>query len=89
MVENRPLQNVLTHATLILGIVIVSFPIYIAFVASTHKGYLLFRIINIDGFVKSHLNKLQPQTVRDTVQRINRLKWQQYFFSFLRDNQYY
>ncbi len=37
MVENRPLQNVLTHGMLVLGIVIVIFPIYIAFVASTHE----------------------------------------------------
>ena len=37
MVENRPLQNIITHGTLILGIIVVIFPIYIAFVASTHK----------------------------------------------------
>jgi sn-glycerol 3-phosphate transport system permease protein len=37
MVENRPLQNIMTHGILILGIVVVIFPIYIAFVASTHK----------------------------------------------------
>jgi sn-glycerol 3-phosphate transport system permease protein len=38
MVENRPLQNVITHGILILGIVAVIFPIYIAFVASTHRA---------------------------------------------------
>ena len=38
MVENRPTLNVLTHVTLLTGIVIVSFPIYIAFVASTHEA---------------------------------------------------
>ncbi len=37
MVENRPIQNVMTHGILILGIVVVIFPIYIAFVASTHR----------------------------------------------------
>lgn len=37
MVENRPLQNVMTHGSLILGIVVIIFPIYIAFVASTHR----------------------------------------------------
>jgi sn-glycerol 3-phosphate transport system permease protein len=36
MVENRPLQKVITHGILILAIIIVIFPIYIAFVASTH-----------------------------------------------------
>ena len=38
MVEKRPLQNVITHGILILGIVVVIFPIYITFVASTHKA---------------------------------------------------
>jgi len=37
MVENRPLQSVMTHGILILGIVVFIFPIYIAFVASTHR----------------------------------------------------
>jgi sn-glycerol 3-phosphate transport system permease protein len=38
MVEKRPLQNIITHGILVLGIVVVIFPIYIAFVASTHKA---------------------------------------------------
>lgn len=37
MVENRPFYTALTHIVLILGLVIVLFPIYIAFVASTHE----------------------------------------------------
>ena len=36
MIENRPLLTFLTHALIILGLVIIVFPIYIAFVASTH-----------------------------------------------------
>lgn len=36
MVENRPLLNILTHAVLILGVAIVAFPVYVAFIASTH-----------------------------------------------------
>jgi sn-glycerol 3-phosphate transport system permease protein len=36
MVENRPLLTFLTHAFILLGLVIIVFPIYIAFVASTH-----------------------------------------------------
>jgi sn-glycerol 3-phosphate transport system permease protein len=35
MVENRPWLNVLAHAVLIVGIVIVAFPLYVTFVAST------------------------------------------------------
>jgi len=38
MVENRPFMTVLTHAMLFLAIIIVLFPIYIAFVASTHEA---------------------------------------------------
>ena len=37
MVENRPLLAMFTHLLLIIGIVIVVFPIYIALVASTHE----------------------------------------------------
>ena len=36
MVENRPFLTFMTHAIIILGLVIIVFPIYIAFVASTH-----------------------------------------------------
>jgi len=35
MVENRPLLNFLAHAVLILGAVVIAFPLYVAFVAST------------------------------------------------------
>ncbi|HDR15883.1 MAG TPA: sn-glycerol-3-phosphate ABC transporter permease UgpE [Desulfobacteraceae bacterium] len=36
MVQRRPWLTFMTHATLVLGILVVGFPIYIAFVASTH-----------------------------------------------------
>ena len=35
MVENRPLLNFFAHAVLILGAVVIAFPLYVAFVAST------------------------------------------------------
>ena len=38
MVENRPLLVLLTHGVLILGLFLISFPIYVAFVASTHPA---------------------------------------------------
>ena len=37
MVENRPWLTFLTHVVLILGMVIIAFPIYVTFVASTHS----------------------------------------------------
>ncbi len=36
MVERRPLLTVLTHVVLILGVLVVAFPLYLTFVASTH-----------------------------------------------------
>ncbi|MDB5587477.1 sn-glycerol 3-phosphate transport system permease protein [Devosia sp. UYZn731] len=36
MVENRPLLNFLSHLLLILGVAVVVFPVYVAFIASTH-----------------------------------------------------
>ncbi len=36
MIENRPLLVYFTHGVLLLALIIISFPIYIAFVASTH-----------------------------------------------------
>jgi len=38
MVENRPIYTALTHIVMILGLAIFLFPIYIAFVASTHEA---------------------------------------------------
>ena len=38
MVENRPIGRMVTHASLIIGVLIILFPIYIAFVASTHQA---------------------------------------------------
>jgi sn-glycerol 3-phosphate transport system permease protein len=35
MIENRPLLTLLSHAILILGVVMVGFPLYVTFVAST------------------------------------------------------
>ena len=36
MIENRPLLNIVTHIVMILGVLLVMLPVYIAFVASTH-----------------------------------------------------
>ena len=36
MVENRPFLSFLTHLVLIVGVLIVVFPVYLAFIASTH-----------------------------------------------------
>jgi sn-glycerol 3-phosphate transport system permease protein len=36
MVENRPFLTFLSHAVLVLGVLLVAFPLYVTFVASTH-----------------------------------------------------
>ncbi len=38
MVERRPALGLLAHAILILGVIVVAFPVYITFVASTHTA---------------------------------------------------
>jgi sn-glycerol 3-phosphate transport system permease protein len=38
MVENRPVATALSHLTLVLGVLIVAFPVYITFVASTQTA---------------------------------------------------
>jgi sn-glycerol 3-phosphate transport system permease protein len=44
MVEKRPLLTVLSHAVLILGVLVIAFPVYVTFVASTHS---LERILEV------------------------------------------
>ena len=44
MVEKRPLLTVISHAVLILGVLLIAFPVYVTFVASTHS---LERILEV------------------------------------------
>jgi sn-glycerol 3-phosphate transport system permease protein len=44
MVEKRPLLTALSHAVLILGVLVIAFPVYVTFVASTHT---LDRILDV------------------------------------------
>ena len=38
MIENRPLATFVSHVVLVLGVIIVAFPLYVTFVASTHTS---------------------------------------------------
>jgi sn-glycerol 3-phosphate transport system permease protein len=38
MIERRPILTFITHAVLLLGVLIVAFPVYITFIASTHSA---------------------------------------------------
>jgi sn-glycerol 3-phosphate transport system permease protein len=53
MVEHRPLRTVLNHAMLFLALIIVLFPIYIAFIASTHEA--LDVLTTVQGWFGSNL----------------------------------
>ena len=44
MIENRPGLTFFCHALLIAAIVVVAFPLYIAFVASTHSAERMLEI---------------------------------------------
>ena len=62
MVENRPFLTFLTHLVLILGVVVVGFPVYVAFIASTHgEGELLSGVIPLlpgDQFIENYRHML-------------------------------
>ena len=38
MIDRRPWLTVLSHAVMLIGVLIVAFPLYLAFIASTHTA---------------------------------------------------
>lgn len=59
MVENRPLANTLSHLVLVLGVLIVAFPVYITFVASTQTAEQIVQnapmsLVPGDNFLQSY-----------------------------------
>jgi sn-glycerol 3-phosphate transport system permease protein len=44
VVERRPLLNLLAHAVMIIGMLLIAFPIYLAFVASTHTSQEIIQV---------------------------------------------
>jgi len=62
MVENRPWLAVFTHLVLLVGVLIVAFPIYVAFVASTHELDALLQspmpVLPGGSFVKNYIQAL-------------------------------
>ena len=44
MIENRPLLDFFTHLVLIVGIVIIAFPIWVMFVGATHEGVRMVQV---------------------------------------------
>ena len=62
MVENRPALTVFAHAVLILGVVVVAFPLYVTFVASTltleQIMQVPMRLLPGDQFLKNYAQVL-------------------------------
>jgi sn-glycerol 3-phosphate transport system permease protein len=58
MVENRPLATLIAHFVLILGVLVVAFPIYWTFIASTYPPPAIFRpplpLVPGDRFVENY-----------------------------------
>ena len=72
MVERRPLLTLVTHATLVLGALVLAFPIYVTFVASTHtldEITRAFPLLPGAHFVDNYLKALTvgPRNVGATV----------------------
>ncbi|HJM04984.1 MAG TPA: sn-glycerol-3-phosphate ABC transporter permease UgpE [SAR324 cluster bacterium] len=44
MIENRPILDFITHIVLIVGIVIIAFPIWVMFVGATHEGVRMAQV---------------------------------------------
>jgi sn-glycerol 3-phosphate transport system permease protein len=63
MVERRPTLGILAHAVLIVGVLIVAFPIYVAFVASTHTAAEVIHapmpLLPGSHLVENYVNALQ------------------------------
>lgn len=59
MVENRPVATLLSHLVLVLGVLIVAFPVYITFIASTQTAEAIVQNVPMsllpgDNFVESY-----------------------------------
>lgn len=62
MVERRPILTVFTHIVLILGVLVIAFPLYLTFVASTHTTQAIMQspmpLLPGSHFVDNYLDAL-------------------------------
>lgn len=63
MVENRPFLDFMTHLVLITGVIVVAFPVYVAFIASTHEPAAFVRgvmpLLPGDNLIESYSTMLE------------------------------
>ena len=62
MVERRPILTVFTHIVLILGVLVIAFPLYLTFVASTHTTQAIMQspmpLLPGSHFVENYMDAL-------------------------------
>lgn len=82
MVENRPLATLISHLVLVLGVLIVAFPVYITFVASTQTAEQIVQNVPMsllpgDNMVESYTLALQGgQTAYGSkIAPVSRMLW--------------
>lgn len=80
MVERRPLLTLLSHLVLVLGILIVAFPVYLAFVASTHTRDAIVQvpmpIVPGSHFVENYVGALTGTgSTQGSAAPVGRMMW--------------
>jgi sn-glycerol 3-phosphate transport system permease protein len=79
MIERRPILDMISHLVLILGVLIVAFPIYVAFVASTQtvaqSSMSPISLIPGDQFIQNYSQVLGAGTTRVAVAPVGRMMW--------------
>jgi sn-glycerol 3-phosphate transport system permease protein len=79
MIERRPILDMISHLVLILGVLIVAFPIYVAFVASTQtvaqSAMAPISLIPGDQFIQNYAQVLGTGTTRVAVEPVGRMMW--------------
>jgi sn-glycerol 3-phosphate transport system permease protein len=59
VIENRPLASFVSHMTLVIGVIVIGFPLYLTFVASTHTAEAIVQNVPMpllpgDNFLESY-----------------------------------
>jgi sn-glycerol 3-phosphate transport system permease protein len=79
MIEKRPVSNLIGHMILIVGIIIVAFPIYYTFVASTMTSTQIIRppisLLPGDHFVENYGEAIFGGVERVVGVSLERLLW--------------
>ncbi len=81
MVENRPVATFMSHLVLILGVILVAFPLYITFVASTQTSaeivqHVPMSLLPGSHFIENYKNALFGSSGGNTsTQPVGRMLW--------------